>query len=72
VHVADLVAAQWELVTSDTPGVLYLAGPDAISRYELGTRIRGTRAFLRVGPGRAAAERSPAAPPPEPPTVTGP
>ncbi|MFJ4868616.1 SDR family oxidoreductase [Streptomyces sp. NPDC088757] len=39
VHVADLAAALWELAASNATGVFHLAGPDAVSRYELGTLI---------------------------------
>lgn len=49
VHVGDLAAALWEIASSDTAGVLHLAGPEAVSRYELGELIA-----LRdgLGPGR--------------------
>ncbi|MFD8882174.1 SDR family oxidoreductase [Streptomyces erythrochromogenes] len=39
VHVGDLAAALWELTLSDTAGVFHLAGPDAITRLELGILI---------------------------------
>ncbi|WP_338672615.1 sugar nucleotide-binding protein [Streptomyces sp. SCSIO 30461] len=39
VHVADLAAALLELASSDRAGVHHLAGTDAVSRHELGTRI---------------------------------
>ncbi|MFE4590071.1 SDR family oxidoreductase [Streptomyces laurentii] len=39
VHVADLAAGLWELADSDAAGVFHLAGPDAVSRYELGVLI---------------------------------
>ncbi|WP_332756966.1 SDR family oxidoreductase [Streptomyces sp. MT206] len=39
VHVGDLAAALWELTLSDMAGVFHLAGPDAVSRHELGTLI---------------------------------
>ncbi|MFI1226033.1 MULTISPECIES: SDR family oxidoreductase [unclassified Streptomyces] len=39
VHVTDLAAALWELAVSDAAGVFHLAGPDALSRYELGLLI---------------------------------
>ncbi|GHH23508.1 dTDP-4-dehydrorhamnose reductase [Streptomyces rubradiris] len=39
VHVADLATALWELASSDATGVFHLAGPDALSRYELGVLI---------------------------------
>ncbi|KUH39046.1 MULTISPECIES: SDR family oxidoreductase [Streptomyces] len=39
VHVEDLAAALWEITRSDAAGVFHLAGPDALSRYELGELI---------------------------------
>ncbi|KOV48685.1 SDR family oxidoreductase [Streptomyces sp. H036] len=39
VHVKDLAAALWEVALSDAAGVFHLAGPDALSRYELGELI---------------------------------
>lgn len=39
VHVTDLAAALLELAASSHPGVHHLAGPDAVSRYELGVLI---------------------------------
>ncbi|MFJ3906475.1 SDR family oxidoreductase [Streptomyces sp. NPDC090025] len=39
VHVTDLAEALLELAASDAAGVHHLAGPDALSRYELGTLI---------------------------------
>ncbi|MGW5498247.1 SDR family oxidoreductase [Streptomyces olivaceoviridis] len=39
VHVEDLAAALWEISQSDAAGVFHLAGPDALSRYELGELI---------------------------------
>ncbi|MEU3073464.1 SDR family oxidoreductase [Streptomyces laurentii] len=39
VHVADLAAGLWELADSDAAGVFHLAGPDAVSRYDLGVLI---------------------------------
>ncbi|MBM9623969.1 SDR family oxidoreductase [Streptomyces zhihengii] len=39
VHVEDLAAALWEIALSDAAGVFHLAGPDALSRYELGELI---------------------------------
>ncbi|MEV7157036.1 sugar nucleotide-binding protein [Streptomyces misionensis] len=39
VHVTDLAAALWEIAQSDAAGVFHLAGPDALSRYELGELI---------------------------------
>jgi dTDP-4-dehydrorhamnose reductase len=39
VHVQDLAAALWEIALSDTAGVFHLAGPDALTRHELGVLI---------------------------------
>ncbi|GAA2811138.1 sugar nucleotide-binding protein [Kitasatospora paracochleata] len=39
VHVADLAAALLELATRNVGGLLHLAGPDAVSRHELGVLI---------------------------------
>ncbi|MFJ8762061.1 SDR family oxidoreductase [Streptomyces cyaneofuscatus] len=39
VHVTDLAAALWEITRSDATGVHHLAGPDALSRHELGELI---------------------------------
>ncbi|MEU7062000.1 sugar nucleotide-binding protein [Streptomyces sp. NPDC046197] len=39
VHVADLAAALLELACDDAAGIHHLAGPDAVSRHELGTLI---------------------------------
>ncbi|MFJ8746820.1 SDR family oxidoreductase [Embleya sp. NPDC127516] len=39
VHVTDLATALLELATLDTHGIHHLAGPDALSRHELGTLI---------------------------------
>jgi dTDP-4-dehydrorhamnose reductase len=39
VHVADLAAALLELLTSDVAGIAHVAGPEALSRLELGRRI---------------------------------
>ncbi|MEU6230336.1 sugar nucleotide-binding protein [Streptomyces sp. NPDC047042] len=39
VHVEDLAAALLELALSDAAGVFHLAGPDALSRYDLGLLI---------------------------------
>ncbi|MFJ9196986.1 SDR family oxidoreductase [Streptomyces flaveolus] len=39
VHVTDLAAALWEITRSAAAGVFHLAGPDALSRYELGELI---------------------------------
>ncbi|MET7695144.1 sugar nucleotide-binding protein [Streptomyces sp. NPDC005483] len=39
VHVADLAAALLELASGDSSGVHHVAGPDAVSRHELGVLI---------------------------------
>ncbi|MWA07764.1 SDR family oxidoreductase [Streptomyces sp. BA2] len=39
VHVADLAAAILELASSDHAGIRHVAGPDAVSRHELGLLI---------------------------------
>lgn len=39
VHVADLAAALLELAGADATGMHHLAGPDAVSRHELGILI---------------------------------
>ncbi|WP_030841432.1 SDR family oxidoreductase [Streptomyces sp. NRRL S-475] len=39
VHVTDLAVALWEITRSDAAGVFHLAGPGALSRYELGELI---------------------------------
>ncbi|MBZ3908361.1 MULTISPECIES: SDR family oxidoreductase [Streptomyces] len=39
VHVEDLAAALWEITRSDAAGVFHLAGPEALSRHELGELI---------------------------------
>ena len=39
VHVADLAAALLELASSDASGIHHVAGPDALSRHELGVLI---------------------------------
>ncbi|MFJ3173848.1 SDR family oxidoreductase [Streptomyces roseus] len=39
VHVADLAAALLELAASDAAGIHHIAGPDAVSRHELGILI---------------------------------
>jgi dTDP-4-dehydrorhamnose reductase len=41
VHVADLARAVLELAASDQAGVCHLAGPDAVSRHELGLLVAG-------------------------------
>lgn len=39
VHVTDLASALWELASCEATGVFHVAGPDALSRHELGTLI---------------------------------
>ncbi|MFI5795015.1 SDR family oxidoreductase [Streptomyces sp. NPDC051677] len=39
VHVEDLAAALWEIALSDAAGMFHLAGPDALSRHDLGVLI---------------------------------
>ncbi|MFF3889990.1 SDR family oxidoreductase [Streptomyces sp. NPDC001914] len=39
VHVEDLATALWEIALSDAVGMFHLAGPDALSRYDLGVLI---------------------------------
>jgi dTDP-4-dehydrorhamnose reductase len=39
VHVEDLAAALWEIALSNTAGMFHLAGPDALTRHELGALI---------------------------------
>jgi dTDP-4-dehydrorhamnose reductase len=39
VHVTDLASALLELLTSDVTGITHVAGPEALSRYELGRKI---------------------------------
>ncbi|MET9513768.1 sugar nucleotide-binding protein [Streptomyces sp. NPDC002994] len=39
VHLEDLAAALWEIALSDASGVFHLAGPDALTRYDLGVLI---------------------------------
>ncbi|MFH8729842.1 SDR family oxidoreductase [Streptomyces termitum] len=39
VHRTDLAAALWELARSPLAGTFHLAGPDAVTRHELGTLI---------------------------------
>ncbi|MFE5494086.1 SDR family oxidoreductase [Streptomyces virginiae] len=61
VHVEDLAAAFWELVRSDAAGLFHLAGPDALSRYDLGVRIarRDGLDASRLPYGRRADTRLP-------------
>ncbi|OZM80809.1 sugar nucleotide-binding protein [Pseudonocardia sp. MH-G8] len=63
VHVADLARAILELTTSDHAGVCHLAGPDAVSRHELGVLIAGRDGSdaSTLAVGRHADTRSPGA-----------
>lgn len=63
VHVADLAQAILELTTSDHAGVCHLAGPDAVSRHELGVLIAGRDALdaSMLTAGRRADTGSPGA-----------
>ncbi|MFC9603398.1 SDR family oxidoreductase [Streptomyces niveus] len=45
VHVTDLAAALMELALSDEAGVRHVAGPDALSRYELGVLVARRAGF---------------------------
>jgi dTDP-4-dehydrorhamnose reductase len=64
VHVIDLASALLELAASSHAGVCHVAGPDAVSRYELGLLIAArdglNKAALRAGPRAAAGLRGPA------------
>src|SRR5581483_6909626 len=53
-HVSDLAAALLELAALEAPGVLHVAGPDAVSRLEL-ARLLGARnpRSAPIPPGRA-------------------
>lgn len=54
VHVTDLAAALREITRSDAAGVFHLAGPDALSRYELGELIARRDG---IDPGRLPSAR---------------
>ncbi|GGQ71923.1 hypothetical protein GCM10010216_37340 [Streptomyces flaveolus] len=56
VHVEDLAAALWEIALSAAAGVFHLAGPDALSRHELGVLIARRQGFdgARLPAGRRA------------------
>ncbi|MCX4404987.1 MULTISPECIES: sugar nucleotide-binding protein [unclassified Streptomyces] len=56
VHVEDLAAALWEVVLSDVAGVFHLAGPDALSRHDLGVLIARREGLggVRLPAGRRA------------------
>lgn len=57
VHVNDLASALLELVAAPRSGVRHVAGPDALSRYELGLLVAA-----RDGLDRAGGQASPAVP----------
>ncbi|GCD94703.1 SDR family oxidoreductase [Embleya hyalina] len=61
IHVTDLAAALLELAHGDRSGIHHLAGPDAISRHELGTLIaeRDNLDPTRLPKGRRAATTLP-------------
>lgn len=63
VHVEDLAAALWEIALSDAAGMFHLAGPDAVSRHELGVLIarRDGLDAARLPTGRRAGSRLPGA-----------
>ncbi|NGO11526.1 sugar nucleotide-binding protein [Streptomyces sp. HC44] len=56
VHVDDLAAALWEIALSDAAGVFHLAGPDALSRHDLGVLIARSEGLdcARLPAGRRA------------------
>jgi dTDP-4-dehydrorhamnose reductase len=64
VHVTDLASALLELAASPDAGVYHVAGPDAVSRYELGLLIAARdgldKTALRAGPRAATALSRPA------------
>ncbi|MFC4590997.1 SDR family oxidoreductase [Sphaerisporangium corydalis] len=62
VHVTDLAAALLELAASDHHGIHHVAGPDALSRYELGLLIAHRDGLdpSRLPKGRRADTTSPA------------
>jgi dTDP-4-dehydrorhamnose reductase len=64
VHVTDLASALLELAAAPEPGVCHVAGPDAVSRYELGlliaTRDGLDRTALPAGPRAATGLSGPA------------
>ncbi|MFF4273618.1 SDR family oxidoreductase [Streptomyces sp. NPDC001536] len=63
VHVEDLARALLELAGSDRPGVFHLAGPDALSRHELGVLIAHRDGLdpTRLPAGLRAGSRTPGA-----------
>lgn len=63
VHVADLAGAVLELAGSDHAGVCHLAGPDAVSRHELGVLVAGRDGLdaSTLPAGRSAGTGSPRA-----------
>ncbi|WP_405640199.1 SDR family oxidoreductase [Streptomyces sp. NBC_00019] len=63
VHVEDLASALLELAASDRPGIFHLAGPDALSRHELGVLIARRDGLdpTRLPAGRRTDSRTPGA-----------
>lgn len=63
VHVEDLAAGLWELALSDAVGVFHLAGPDALSRHDLGVLIARNQGLdgARLPAGRRADTNLPGA-----------
>jgi dTDP-4-dehydrorhamnose reductase len=60
IHVADLAAALLELAVGDLAGILHVAGPDALSRYDFARRLAEAQGRdpdelrpARTPPGRA-------------------
>ncbi|MFD3875067.1 SDR family oxidoreductase [Streptomyces sp. NPDC058623] len=56
VHVEDLAGALWEIALSDLSGTFHVAGPDALSRHDLGVLVarRDGLDVARVPAGRRA------------------
>lgn len=63
VHVEDLAAAWWEIALSDAASMFYLAGPDALSRHDLGVHIARDQGLdgAQLPAGRRADTNLPAA-----------
>jgi dTDP-4-dehydrorhamnose reductase len=64
VHVTDLASALLELAAAPHAGICHVAGPDAVSRYELGLLIAARdgldKTALHAGPRAAAGFPGPA------------